>query len=129
MKKRFVILFSVFVVFLILFVTFSSAIQYKTDKPIDAPELDELEKIINLENCPKHPILFILVRTILYFRMFRAMILFLLSTEYHDDGWQPYFEIIHPLLFFRCTMLDMTCELWYEFWSYVSDFYGWDWYF
>jgi hypothetical protein len=136
MRNRFVVLFSVFVVFLIVLLPSLSAVQIRSvektfqSKSIEQKDIIDIKDFgykLKVDCFPKHPILFSFVKTIFVFRMFRAYIYFYYSMEYHYDGWQPYWEIIHPLLFIRCWMLFMTCELWYEFWSNLSDFYGWDW--
>ena len=138
MKNKFVVLFSVFVVFLIVLLPTLSANQISTiekiihSEPIEQKDIIDIMDIgdkLKVECFPKHPILYSIANTIYVFRMFRASIYFHFSIIHYDDGWQPNYEIIHPLLFLRGRMLFETGVIWGEFWYKISDYFGWDWFY
>ena len=136
MKIKLILICSVFVVLLILLLPASSAIkiriventvQNEIMEQMDTLDFGELKEKINLEKNPKHPNLFSIVKAVYFSRILRAMILIHLSTEVNEDGWQPYYIVIHPLLYERAMMLGVTTSIWLELWIYISQIFSWDW--
>ena len=136
MKIKLIIKCSVFFVLLLLLIPSLSAIQIKSVENTVKNELmetngtldfRELKERINLVNISKHSILFIIVYAIYTLRILRTMILFELSTEVDWTGWQPVYEIIHPLLYQRAMWLGETAGMWLGLWYYISQFFNWGW--
>ncbi len=118
MKIKLIIKCSVFFVLLLLLIPSLSAIQIKSVENTVKNELmetngtldfRELKERINLVNISKHSILFEL------------------STEVDWTGWQPVYEIIHPLLYQRAMWLGETAGMWLGLWYYISQFFNWGW--
>ena len=137
MKNKLLVICSIVVIISILLLPSIPAIQIKSIEnnvqkvsieKNDILNFKEWYNRLNSVNSPKHPILFFIVKAIYISRIIRVMILLEISTEYHDEGWHQYYEIIHPLLAFRGFWLYVTCDEWLTFWSNLSDTYGWNWY-
>lgn len=78
-----------------------------------------------LELPEKHPLLFLFVISVLYFRLFRVNLLFKISTE--PDTMPPGWEVVFPILFFKWFLLSVRTYEWDRFWTFVSNYFGWGW--
>ena len=78
-----------------------------------------------LELPEKHPLLFLFVVSVLYFREFRCNLLFKIATE--PDTEAPGWETVFPILFFKWFILSVRTFEWNRFWTFVSNYFGWGW--
>ena len=136
MKNKLIVICCVFVFLLVVLMPSYSAIRIKTSdieikneliEKVDVVNFRDLKDILNIANIPKYPRLCYLVKAVFTLRIIRCMIFFVLSTEPVYDGWQPYFNIIHPLLYSRAWVLGVTANIWLEFWYDISQFFDWGW--
>jgi hypothetical protein len=113
-----------------------SAIRIRTaDNEIKSEMIDkedifdfaELNEKINLLNTSKYPRLYYFVQIVFTIRLIRFMILFDISTEWDYSGWQPTYEVIHPIIYARAYFLGLTSNLWLTFWYSISEYYDWGW--
>jgi hypothetical protein len=93
----------------------------------DVVDFEDLKEILNIVNSLKYPRLCYFVKAVFTLRIIRCMIFFVLSTEAYYDGWQPYFKVIHPLLYSRAWILGVTAWIWLESWYDISQFFDWGW--
>ncbi len=131
-KNKKIIIGSMLVLTMLLLMPSIPAIQQKIIEDrayndlIEQLDIKDIRKIKGLERI-KHPFLYFMVNIIIGFRVLRAFVLFLISTEY-DPIWRwPGPQIKYPLLWDRMIMLMATVELWVVFWAYVSCIMGWNW--
>ena len=94
----------------------SSDIKTETQNPITKYLLELPEK---------HPLLFLIVVSILYFRELRVNLLFKISTEPVPES--PGFEVIHPILYFMWIILGVRTLMFNYFWVDVSNHFVWGW--
>lgn len=73
----------------------------------------------------RFPLLFLLISSIIICRLIRYYWLFEWSTE---PGELPReYNIIHPLLYARSTILLLKTGLWITGWEGIANYFGWDW--
>jgi hypothetical protein len=73
---------------------------------------------------PQHQLLLTFVKFLYEFRNFRANILIQLSSV--TMRWNQHLPI-HPLLFLRGELLQLSAYVWLKFWLDLSDKMGWGW--
>lgn len=140
MGKR-IIIGSMLVLTLLLLMPSIPAVQQKSieegvkqniqDK-IDAITLDDL-KNIDVVDWIRHPILYLIVISIVTFRLLRSAFYFYIAVDYctesRPDSWVP--EITHPILLiilmFNFARLYGYTWLLVDFWQYISDRLRWNW--
>ena len=137
MSRR-ILVGSMLVLFLLLIMPSIPALQQKVVKEemraelrekIESINSDDFQDIVGLENV-KHPLLYLLVNSIPLFRVFRGIMLFMLSVEAEYDGWLGYnIDVKHPFLFLRSAWLVGTSSFWYGLWIIIDGLLGWNWYF
>jgi len=78
-----------------------------------------------LELPEQHPLLYLVVWSILIFRELRSLFLFEIATD--PDPMPPGFEVVFPTLFVIWFILSIRIMMFSHFWRDVSNYFGWDW--
>jgi len=132
MDNRILLVGSILFVTLFLITPSIPAIQLNTSNTTIQRCLSDLKTEIRtltskniLELPEKHPLLFLFVISVLYFREFRCNLLFKISTE--PDTEAPGWEVVFPILFFKWFLLSVRTFEWNRFWTFVSNYFGWGW--
>ena len=73
----------------------------------------------------KHPLLYLIVISILYFRQLRCNILFGIATD--PTPMPPGYEIVFLTLFLKWVILSVRTLSFNFFWVGVSNYFGWGW--
>lgn len=137
MGKKKIIFGSIFVLALMLMMPCIPAIQHsivedkygqRLEEKLESINLNDLEDIEKLDGI-KHPILFLIVSLIYYFREFRGFLIYDFSFYYYDDGgWGiPEQVIEYSILYMRGLWLMATAIVGYLFFRGLSDSLGWNW--
>jgi len=78
-----------------------------------------------LELPEKHPLLYLYVVSILYFRLFRVSLLQEISTK--PDTEPPGFEVVFPILYLKSFILVFRALMCNYYWMSLSYYFGWGW--
>jgi hypothetical protein len=71
----------------------------------------------------KHKFLYVVVKFVARFRLYRSIILLMIS----HPGLFWNIPIKHPILYMRFLWLDFTANQWIAFWNDIFDKFDWNW--
>ena len=91
-------------------------------------DFKDLKGIISNRNNTKHPLLFLLIFSLIYIKFGRGFWLMVESSNYpYNIIWDEPLEIYNPINYYRGLWQGETSILLLTIWNGLSDEYGWNW--